>query len=376
MKYPIYFPILLCVSPTLPLPIHSSCSGVPTTTWNTDHHSIGPAIESWLHSIVSVSEGVDSVESMLYHPVTGEYSSHYAHYNDVLEENSHLVDTDRRVVTIGTYNTGFPSGLAWQWRSRRMAEGFLYGEVDRRGQFSGDNITFIYPDFVTGLRGRYEYGVLVWATAVKIVGERCREGIKEIMVETADNDEDVRWEKEEATQWYIGRHPQVMDPHERKSVYVGDSLIPGSDEGLFARRSFMPGDIVSYFSGTRTFARDMFFDNMTEAETSSAGAYFFNLAVNSPDWWGFPEDLVLDIPEEYRSIYKFRTTLGHKANHLFEGKNTEYDTVNHPVHGGIVCLIATEVINKDDEIYVDYLYDVDDEATEQWYKDLYDRTYG
>ena len=69
-----------------------------------------------------------------------------------------------------------------------MAEGFLYGEVDRRGQFSGDNITFIYPDFVTGLRGRYEYGVLVWATAVKIVGERCREGIKEIMVETADSD--------------------------------------------------------------------------------------------------------------------------------------------------------------------------------------------
>jgi len=376
MKYPIYFPILLCVSPTLPLPIHSSCSGVPTTTWNTDHHSIGPAIESWLHSIVSVSEGVDSVESMLYHPVTGEYSSHYAHYNDVLEENSHLVDTDRKVVTIGTYNTGFPSGLAWQWRSKRMTEGFLYGEVDRRGQFSGDNITFIYPDFVTGLRGRYEYGVLVWATAVKIVGERCREGIKEIMVETADNDEDVRWEKEEATQWYIGRHPQVMDPHERKSVYVGDSLIPGSDEGLFARRSFMPGDIVSYFSGTRTFARDMFFDNMTEPETSSAGAYFYNLAVNSPDWWGFTEDLVLDIPEENRSIYKFRTTLGHKANHLFEGKNTEYDTVNHPVHGGIVCLIATEVINKDDEIYVDYLYDVDDEATEQWYKDLYDRTYG
>ena len=84
-----------------------------------------------------MGEGVDSVESMLYHPVTGEYSSHYAHYNDVLEENSHLVDTDRRVVTIGTYNTGFPSDLAWQWRSRRMPEGFLYGEVDMRGQFSG-----------------------------------------------------------------------------------------------------------------------------------------------------------------------------------------------------------------------------------------------
>ena len=130
-----------------------------------------------------------------------------------------------------------------------MAEGFLYGEVDRRGQLTGDNITFIYPDFVTGLRGRFEHGVLVWATAVSIVGERCKEGMKEIMVEQAVSDGEVRWEKEEATQWFITRHPQVMDPHERKSVYVGESLIPGSDEGLFARRSFMPGDIVSYFRG-------------------------------------------------------------------------------------------------------------------------------
>ena len=49
--------------------------------------------------------------------------------------------------------------------------------------------------------------------------------------------------------------------------------------------------------------------------------------------------------------------------------------MNNPVNVGIVCLIATEVINKDDEIYVDYIYDVVDEAIEQWYKDLYDRTY-
>ena len=73
---------------------------------------------------------------------------------------------------------------------------------------------------------------------------------------------------------------------------------------------------------------------------------------------------------------RFRTTLGHKVNHLFEGTNTVFDTINHPVHGGIVCLIATEVIDKDDELYVDYLYNVDDEATDLWYKELYEITYG
>ena len=64
----------------------------------------------------------------------------------------------------------------------------------------------------------------------------------------------------------IGQNPTVMDPHERKSVFVKTSLIPGSDEGLFARRAFSPGEIVSYFSGQRTFPWQMFHDNITEEE--------------------------------------------------------------------------------------------------------------
>merc|ERR1719154_729838 len=107
--------------------------------------------------------------------------------------------------------------------------------------------------------------------------------------------------------------------------------------------------------------------------STSAPAYYFNLAANMPDIWGYPEDMVLDVPEQYRSIYQYRTTLGHKANHLFEGKNTEYDTVNHPVHGGIVILVASHPIQPDDEVIVDYLYEVED--AEPWYQDLYYRTY-
>ena len=105
---------------------------------------------------------------------------------------------------------------------------------------------------------------------------------------------------------------------------------------------------------------------MTPAEVSSAGAYFYNLADNMPDWWGYPADLVLDIPQQFRSIYQFRTTLGHKANHLFVGKNTEYDTVSHPVHGGIVCLLASHPIQQGEEVYVHYWYQVT-MHTEPWY---------
>ena len=47
---------------------------------------------------------------MLYHPHTGQFSQHFAHFNDIMEENDHLIDEDRRVVTIGTFTRNIPSG--------------------------------------------------------------------------------------------------------------------------------------------------------------------------------------------------------------------------------------------------------------------------
>ena len=225
-------------------------------------------------------------------------------------------------------------------------------------------------------RGRFENGELVEAKSVNILAQRCRNGMKELMIRPSTHAADVKWIREEADRWHITKHALVMDPHERKSVYVGRSQVKGANEGLFARRDFLPGSIVSYFAGTRTFEKFMFFDNMTEEEETITAAYYFKLSDNSPEWWGYPDGLKLDIPEEFRSIYQYRTTLGHKANHMFKEKNTEYDTVDHPVHGGIVCLIATKPISKDEEVYVDYWYDVKSKATVQWYKDLYIETYG
>ena len=37
-------------------------------------------------------------------------------------------------------------------------------------------------------------------------------------------------------------------------------------------------------------------------------------------------------------------------------------------------MLATEDIGKDDEVYIDYLYDVEDADTEPWYRELYART--
>ena len=70
--------------------------------------------------------------------------------------------------------------------------------------------------------------------------EFVKDGLKEVRTGQARHDSQVEWRLEEdwsspSLPHNIGQHPTVMDPHERKSVLVKNSLIPGSNEGLFAR---------------------------------------------------------------------------------------------------------------------------------------------
>ena len=67
-------------------------------------------------------------------------------------------------------------------------------------------------------------------------------------------------------------------------------------------------------------------------------------------------------------MLNFRTTLAHKANHMFENKNAFYDVVDHPVVGCIACIVAGEEIDIGDDIFVDYNYDLE-QGVPEWYSD-------
>ena len=58
---------------------------------------------------------------------------------------------------------------------------------------------------------------------------------------------------------------------------------------------------------------------------------------------------------------------------LFLTHNTEYDTVLHPVLGGIVCLVARVPILPGDEVTADYLYELED--AQDWYVEQYYRAH-
>ena len=197
-----------------------------------------------------------------------------------------------------------PLGKAWQWKSGRMLEGFLYGEVDQEGKFTGDEITFLYPDLLTGLNGKFVDGEVQEARAVDILAERCRGGIKEIQLSLSTRDNTV-WRLAD-TETLLRSFARSVEPHERKSVYIGKSLVAGdtavTGQGIFARRLFLPGDLVSYFSGVKTTEVEMFHDNMTDQEHYEASRYYFGLYDHAPRMWGVQRDVVIDIPTEYRWV--------------------------------------------------------------------------
>ena len=178
-------------------------------------------LESWLRGIVGATERsgglYDNVSSLLYDPGTGQFSQHWILVNDVSTYEEYIDETDRRVRTIGSDLTIFiemqlikfrkfdvdsdeevvkSQGITWQWLARRHMEGFLYGKLDSVGRFSGDDIIFIYPDMLTGIRGEFRDGELVSGSPVDITGERCNQGLKEIEVKPALNDAHVIWRKE------------------------------------------------------------------------------------------------------------------------------------------------------------------------------------
>ena len=59
---------------------------------------------------------------------------------------------------IGRFEDGIPTGICW----RGLVGGaWLYGEVDEIGEFTGDQIAYIYPDLRTCLLGKFINGTMV-----------------------------------------------------------------------------------------------------------------------------------------------------------------------------------------------------------------------
>jgi len=330
--FPTFF---LCLVNAIFTTASYACITDEVSAWNEDQLSISRELFGWLTD-----------------PTTKEYN----------DNKSARRDDEKKVFR---YTGQDMQGITWESRSNSTADGWLYGALDSEGHFTGDNITFLYQDLVTGLRGTFVDGVLTRAEVIKVVGERCKNGVKELKTQTSKRYENVSWERKEPENLHFKEYGKIMDPYERKSVYIGNSTLPGANLGLFARRNFSRNDLVSYFGGIKLPQSEIIFPNMSLAERQTAGLYYYALGLNAPREWGYEKDLLLDVPVGFRSIVQYRTTLGHMANHSFM-PNTVFAQVNHPVLGGIVGLIALKDIKAGDEVLVNYRYG--NKSKLRWYK--------
>ena len=75
----------------------------------------------------------------------------------------HIMCREPGLGFIGHYQDGKLIGPSWQGL---IGGGWIYGVTDQHGEFSGDNIAYIYPDNSTALLGEFRKGKMVIIKAV------------------------------------------------------------------------------------------------------------------------------------------------------------------------------------------------------------------
>ncbi len=240
----------------------------------------------------------------------------------------------------GRYHLGRLSGVCWKGL---LGGGYIVGKVDERGEFSGDEISFLYPDFRSAIKGTFIDGVLESGKFGFVVGSKNVDGILMPKVEVTDSD--VIYEFDRSTTLHLSSNPLLSDPWEATLVEVKASDIQG--DGLFALTDLEDGTIIAFFNGVRI---------PTDGRKKSLEFSDYRIGLNP--------DVDLDIPDEAKSVQAYRATLGHKANHSFE-PNAEWTVFEHPRFGLIRAIAALKDIQEGEEILVDYKIPMD--KAPNWY---------
>ncbi|EDV24845.1 uncharacterized protein TRIADDRAFT_26073, partial [Trichoplax adhaerens] len=244
----------------------------------------------------------------------------------------------------GQYQDNIKFGLCWHFDE---FGGSIVGLVDDDGEFTGDEIAYLYPDQETVLYGSFEEGRMVCAKAASFQGVRNNK----LIIENLDTEE--KYSFDESADDVITVNPLLSDPYEQKRVYVAKSLIPGAGEGLFSKIFAEKDQVMSFYNGIR----------ITHQEVDDR-SWIFNDNTISLD-----ETTVIDVPVNSANVNNYCASLGHKANHSFT-PNCKYDLYYHPRFGNIKCIRSISDVAPNEELTVDYGYTTNNGLLEapDWYK--------
>jgi histone-lysine N-methyltransferase SETD7 len=219
------------------------------------------------------------------------------------------------------------------------------GRPDPRGQLTGTDITFIYPDLSTALLGQFTNGRLVSARTARLSATRLEDGI---LVPTFTVLSDRQFHHWPSSLDRVLCPPLQSDPYESRLVRVAASGMDGGGEGLFATQVLGAGTMAAFYNGIRIPAGS---HNPHEA---TGYCIFIDWGKQLP--FPFPwvkEGEQIDVPEKYQSLEDYTATLAHKANHSFS-PNCEYTNFCHPCYGLLPAIRTTQEVAGGEELSVHY----------------------
>ena len=141
---------------------------------------------------------------------------------------------------IGRYSRGVLAGPVWL---ALLGGGWLHGVPDQRGELTGDDVMYVYPDLDTILWGTFSRGVMVRAvhTTIADVGNSLKENSPLFISRPSDFQGPVPvaradrraggevYSHSPSSSCHMSVSPLLADPYERRWVEVVQSTVPGHD---------------------------------------------------------------------------------------------------------------------------------------------------
>ena len=134
---------------------------------------------------------------------------------------------------------------------------------------------------------------------------RCRGGVLQLQFSHWPPAATPTFTYEEITETFLTASPTLMDPHDRRHLFIAPSKVMGvKGDGLYARRPILAGSLVATYAGLLVPDEDaLMHANMTAAEREDAHKNLIS----------FDDDVALDIPPGMSNVTVYRASVGHKV---------------------------------------------------------------
>ncbi|XP_040573515.1 uncharacterized protein [Lepeophtheirus salmonis] len=268
-----------------------------------------------------------------------------------------LFDKDYNIIEMGWYLSGEKEGQFWRFLT---GGSYLVGGVTETKKIGGDDVIYIYPDLKTCFKGTFvdEQMLLGQACYVEVAMKK-----RDIFYIKTTTPKGPKYKYDPSTRDRMCElDPLLPDPYEYNCIYIKQSRMKGAGDGIFALKDLYRGEVVSFYNGIPMKSDEL---NAKSDEWEKNAYKIMNLLGKDQDG----KEGVIDIPEEYIALDKYKASLSHKANHSFE-PNAKFTLFHHARFGLIPSLVITaEAVAHDKEITVSYDYAMDESPP--WYQDLY-----